>query len=79
MVRPLPYPGHSWSFTQHAVGLEPKTLYDFLKCAAPFDGDIEGYDEKITALMVASGILTPNERDGELAPVLRLIRSQELL
>ena len=66
MVRPLPYPGHSWSFTQHAVGLNPNTLYDFLKCAAPFEGDVEGYDEKITALMIATGILTPNERDGVL-------------
>jgi len=65
MIRPLPYPGHSWSFTQHAVGLDANTLYDFLKCAAPFEGDVEGYDEKITALMVASGILTTNERDGE--------------
>lgn len=65
MIRPLPYPGHTWSFTQHAVGLNPRTLYDFLKCAAPFEGEISGYDEKITVLMIASGILTANERDGQ--------------
>jgi hypothetical protein len=62
--RPLPYPGHTWSFTQHAVGLDAKTLYDFLKCAAPFEGHTEGYDEQITALMIATGILTDNQRDG---------------
>lgn len=65
MPRPLPYPGHTWSFTQHAIGFNAKTVYDFLKCAAAFEGRLEGYDEGITDLMVASGILTPNERDGE--------------
>ncbi|WP_374496605.1 AlwI family type II restriction endonuclease [Vogesella indigofera] len=64
MSRPLPYPGHTWSFTQHAVGLSPKTLYNFLQCAAPFEGEIENYDKKITSLMIASGTLTANERDG---------------
>ncbi|ASF45471.1 AlwI family type II restriction endonuclease [Methylovulum psychrotolerans] len=64
MTRQLPYPGHSWSFTQHAVGLEPKTLYDLLKCAAPFEGNIDGYGQKITELMIASGVLTANERNG---------------
>lgn len=65
MVRPLPYPGHTWSFTQHAVGLNAKTIYDLLKCASPFEGEIGGYDEKITALMVASDVLTPNQRNGK--------------
>lgn len=65
MTRPLPYPGHSWSFSQHTVGLNPKTLYDFLKCAAPFEGQLGGYADKITELMIATGVLTPNERDGE--------------
>lgn len=64
MPRQLPYPGHTWSFTQHAVGLNPKTLYDFLQCAAPFEGSFGDYDDKITSLMIASGILTPNKRDG---------------
>ena len=64
MPRPLPYPGHTWSFTQHAVGLSPKTLYNFLQCAAPFEGEVDGYDQKITSLMIASGVLTANERDG---------------
>jgi hypothetical protein len=64
MIRPLPYPGHSWSFSQHAVGLKAKTIYDFLKCAAPFEGQITGYDTKITELMIATGVLTANERDG---------------
>lgn len=63
-MRSLPYPGHSWSFSQHAVGLNPQTLYDFLKCAAPFEGETDGYDSKITELMIATGVLTANERDG---------------
>lgn len=64
MLRSLPYPGHTWSFTQHAPGFVPKTVYEFLKCVAPFEGQTEGYNHKITALMIASGILTPNERGG---------------
>src|SRR5579872_7159076 len=60
----LPYPGHTWSFTQHAIGLEPKTIYDFLNCAAPFVGQKTGYDRRITSLMIAAGILTANEREG---------------
>jgi hypothetical protein len=63
-MRPLPYPGHSWSFSQHAIGLDPQTLYDFLKCAAPFEGETDGYDTKITELMIATGVLTANQRDG---------------
>jgi hypothetical protein len=35
-----------------------------LKCAAPFEGQIEGYGQKITELMIATGVLTANERDG---------------
>jgi hypothetical protein len=62
--RTLPYPGHTWSFTQHAVGLSSSTLYNFLQCAAPFEGEVENYDEKITSLMMNSGVLTANERDG---------------
>jgi hypothetical protein len=66
MSRQLPYPGHTWSLSQHAVGINPKTLYDFLKCVAPFEGQSSDYAENITALMIASGVLTPNERDGQL-------------
>lgn len=64
MTRQLPYPGHSWSLSQHAVGLDPQTLYNFLTCAAPFEGQSSGYDEKITELMIAAGVLTANRRDG---------------
>ena len=63
MTKKLPYPGHTWSFTQHAVGLAPETLYNFLKCAAPFEGQSEAsYRTGITDLMVRLGILTPNVR-----------------
>ncbi|MEN5253490.1 hypothetical protein ABE441_17605 [Alcaligenes aquatilis] len=64
MSRPLPYPGYTWSFTQHAAGFNAQTVYDFLKCVAPFEGEVADYDNKITALMIASGVLTPNRRDG---------------
>jgi hypothetical protein len=64
MPRPLPYPGHTWSLSQHAIGLDPVTLYNFLKCAAPFEGQSSGYDDKITELVIAAGILTPNQRNG---------------
>lgn len=63
-MRPLPYTGHTWSFTQHAVGLSAGTLYGLLKCAAPFEGLSEDYGQEITNLMVAEGILTQNFRDG---------------
>lgn len=63
LVRPLPYPGHSWYLTQHAVGLHPKTLYGFLKCAAPFEGQVGDYRTSITDLMIKSRVLTSNVRD----------------
>jgi hypothetical protein len=61
-VRPLPYPGHTWYLSQHAVGLHPKTLYAFLQCAVPFEGEERGFGSKITQLMIQSGILTSNIR-----------------
>lgn len=67
MARALPYPGYTWSFTQHAVGIKARPLYNLLKCAAPFEGEAAGYDDKITSLMVASGVLTENIRDGKLS------------
>jgi len=65
MIDKLPYPGFSWSFTQHAVGLAPDTLYKMLECAAQFEGSISDYSAKITDLMVAANILTVNERQGK--------------
>lgn len=70
MVRPLPYPGHSWSFTQHAVALDPKTLYDLLMCAASFEGQLltEECKAELNKMLIAAGVLTTNERDGVLEP-----------
>jgi len=63
MSKNLPYSGYSWSFTQHAIALDPETLYNFLKCAAPFEGHGEKqYRTGITRLMIDLGILTPNVR-----------------
>jgi hypothetical protein len=64
-MRRLPHPGHSWYFTQHAIGLQAETLHNFLKCAAFFEGHSGNYQEKITHLMVEGGLLTPNLRDGQ--------------
>lgn len=63
-MRPLPYPGHTWSFTQHAVAIDPETLYVLLKCASPFVGHGGDYGAKITQLLVQEEVLTPNLRDG---------------
>jgi hypothetical protein len=65
MARNLPFPGYSWPFTQHAIAIKAETIYSFLKCAAPFEGEMKGYDKKITALMIEAGILTANTRDGK--------------
>lgn len=64
MPRSLPYPGHTWSFTHHATGFEPETLYNLLTCAALFEGETKS-SKKITDLMIKLEILTPNERDGK--------------
>jgi hypothetical protein len=63
-MRPLPYPGYSWSFTQHAIGTEADTLYKFLSCASLYEGSDKDYGQKINLLMVADGVLTANVRDG---------------
>lgn len=63
-MRALPYPGHSWSFTQHAIGIEAKTLYGVLGCAALYEGETEDFSKKITSDMNDLGLLTKNTRDG---------------
>lgn len=63
-IRDLPYPGHSWSFTQHSIAITAATLFGLLKCASPFEGLAGDFSAKITDLMVHEEILTPNERDG---------------
>ncbi|WP_433984459.1 hypothetical protein RBB78_06200 [Tunturiibacter empetritectus] len=44
------------------AGLNPETLYNFLKCAVPFEGT-RNYAEKITELMIKSNVLTNNLRN----------------
>ncbi|MDQ8954588.1 hypothetical protein RFH42_16685 [Acinetobacter rudis] len=64
MTLPLPYPGHTWFFTQHAVGIEPYTLYKMLEAASMFVGGLD-FGKSLTEIMVKEGVLTPNERDGK--------------
>lgn len=63
-MRTLPYPGFSWSFTQHAIGLAADTLYDLLGCAARFEGESSDLGRKITQEIIANDLLTANNRDG---------------
>jgi hypothetical protein len=60
----LPFPGYSWPFTQHAVGLEAEILYSILSCAACFEGVISP-GQKITELMIQNNLLTANVRGGK--------------
>ncbi|MFT8784024.1 MAG: hypothetical protein ABF823_12760 [Acetobacter syzygii] len=62
-MRQLPYPGYSWPITQHAAGFNENDIRNMLSCALPFEGK-SGVGKKITSLMIASGILTENVRDG---------------
>ncbi|WP_333956317.1 hypothetical protein [Providencia vermicola] len=64
MNKPLPYPGYSWSFTQHAVGMEPITLYKMLEAASLFEGCLD-FSNSLTSIMIQSGVLTPNQRNGK--------------
>lgn len=59
----LPFPGYSWYFTQHAIGLEPKTLYGLLACAALAQGKADP-GTVVNKLIVENKILTENIRDG---------------
>lgn len=62
--RSLPYPGYSWSLTQHAAGFNERTIGGMLICALPFEGRANvGAD--ITRLMIEADLFTPNERDGK--------------
>ena len=64
----LPFEDYSWPFTQHAVALEPTTLFFLLESASKFEGisrvGSENVGTAITRLIVDAGVLTENERDG---------------
>jgi hypothetical protein len=60
----LPYPGHTWSLTQHAIAMDASTLHELLKFASLFEGQTD-FSSSITALMVRRDILTANVRDGQ--------------
>jgi len=60
----LPFPGYSWYFTQHAIGMRPKTLYGLLACASLAQGRTEP-GPIVNRLIVDNGLLTENIRDGQ--------------
>jgi hypothetical protein len=61
---PLPYPGYTWQFTQHAVGLAPGNLIGLLKAATRFEGKVNP-GAQINRFLADLGILTRNIRQGK--------------
>lgn len=59
----FPYPGFSWSITQHvAPATESATMFALLNAAHNFSDDAD-YRNKITNDMIDQGLLTPNYRE----------------
>jgi len=66
MVAPklaLPYPGHTWTFTHHAIGLTSNNLYHLLYAAYINAGKTRPR-EAINHYLADQGILTRNIREG---------------
>jgi|GEM_PF-1126937 len=62
IVPASPYPGFSWSLTQHTgPGANPVVLFNLLKSAYRHSCD-EDYQDKITEELNNQGLLTPNIR-----------------
>lgn len=64
LIRPLPHPGYTWAFSQHAAGFDEETVKGMLSCALPFEGTANA-GQRITELMQKAGLLTANLRDGK--------------
>ncbi len=65
-----PYPGYSWSITQHvAPATETKVIYELLNAAHIF-GKLENYQDKITDYILEHGYLTANIREDQGKPQL---------
>jgi len=58
-----PYPGHTWIFTQHAIGLNPQNLYHLLYAAYTNSGKVSPRTE-INRYLADHGVLTENIRAG---------------
>lgn len=57
----LPYPGYSWSMTQHMAVVNPVYLYQTLYAAATYSGSTDPAQD-INNYIIANGLLTPNVR-----------------
>lgn len=57
----LPYPGYSWSMTQHMAVVNPIYLYQTLYAAATYSGSTDPAQD-INNYIIANGLLTPNVR-----------------
>lgn len=83
-----PFPGYSWSFTQHGVGFRPENLFGLLKTAVSFAG-FQPRREVINRFLAEAGILTRNIREErgpdawrdyqQILPELGLIYSTDLV
>lgn len=59
----LPYPGFSWSLSQHIrPATETRTMYELLQAAYVYAKD-DNYQDLITQYLIDQGILTPNWRE----------------
>ncbi len=67
MIRPLPFEGFSWQFTQHAPCFEEKPLIGVLATAALFENST-GYQSELNTKLAHSNYVTQNERDGIQSP-----------
>ena len=57
----LPYPGYSWSFSQHMGKINPKQLFSLLEIAYRFRSQVD-YESLINEALVLEKVLTPNFR-----------------
>lgn len=60
----LPYPGYSWSFSQHMGKVSSGTLFALLEIAYRFRHQ-SNYETLINRALVSEGVLTPNIRSGK--------------
>ena len=60
----LPYPGYSWSFSQHMGKVSPKVLFSLLEITYRFRHQSD-YESLINQALVSEGVLTPNIRSGK--------------
>lgn len=68
MARPLPYPGFSWSITQHVgPAAQRNTIFELLNAAFEYQGE-PNFRDRISQELVDKGLLSTNVRRGRPQP-----------